>query len=124
MPRIKSIGRDRRPGARRRAVALVTLGGLFWVGAYAAVARILRHFSMVDPDLGSLLASKLLSILFLLWLAFLAFSALLTALGQCFLARDLPLWLSSPIPLRRRRAPPIRSPSLPARAPAPARPIG
>ena len=41
LPRIKSIGRDRRPGARRRAVALVALGGLFWVGAYAAVARIL-----------------------------------------------------------------------------------
>lgn len=101
LPRIKSIGRDRRPGARRRAVALLSLGGLFWVGAYAAFARILRHFSTVDPDLGSLLASKLLSILFLLWLAFLVFSALLTALGQCFLSRDLPLWLSSPIPLRR-----------------------
>ena len=89
LPRIKSIGRDRRPGARRRAVALVALGGLFWVGAYAAVARILHHFSTVDPDLGSLLASKLLSILFLLWLAFLVFSALLTALGQCFLAHGI-----------------------------------
>ncbi|MGH7557579.1 MAG: putative ABC transporter permease subunit [Gemmatimonadota bacterium] len=100
-PRLKSIGRDRRPGARRRVVALVALGTVFWTGSYLAIARVLRHFATVDPDLGSLLSSKLLALLFLLWLAFLLFSALLTALSQCFLARDLPLWLSSPIPLRR-----------------------
>lgn len=100
-PRLKSIGRDRRPGARRRLAGLVALGALFWGGAYTAIARVLRHFSTVDPDLGAVLSSKLLALLFLLWLAFLLFSALLTALSQCFLARDLPLWLSSPIPLRR-----------------------
>ncbi|MGH7571007.1 MAG: putative ABC transporter permease subunit [Gemmatimonadota bacterium] len=100
-PRLKSIGRDRRPGSRRRLMGLVVLGALFWTGAYLAIARVLEHFSTVDPDLGSLLSSKLLALLFLLWLAFLLFSSLLTALSQCFLARDLPLWLSSPIPLRR-----------------------
>ncbi len=100
-PRLKSIGRDHRPGSRRRVVGLVTLGAAFWIAAYAVIARVLDHFSTVDPDLGSLLSSKLLALLFLLWLSFLLFSALLTALSQCFLARDLPLWLSSPIPLRR-----------------------
>lgn len=95
------MGRDRRPGSRRRLAALVVLGGLFWVGGYVTVARVLRHFSTVDPDLGAVLSSKLLALLFLLWLSFLLFSALLTALSQCFLSRDLPLWLSSPIPLRR-----------------------
>ncbi len=100
-PWLRSIGRDRRPGGRRRLAALVALGALFWGGAYTAIARILHHFSTVDPDLGAVLSSKLLALLFLLWLAFLLFSALLTALSQCFLARDLPLWLSSPIPLRR-----------------------
>lgn len=81
--------------------ALSTLGAMFWIGAYAITARVLRHFATVDPDLGRILAAKLLALLFLLLLTFLTFSALITAISQCFLAKDLPLLIMAPIPLRR-----------------------
>lgn len=100
-PRIAAIRREGGRGGRRRLAVLGCLGGLFWVGAYLVMVRVLRHFATVDPDLGRILAAKLLALLFLLWLSFLAFSSLTSALSQCFLARDLALWMTSPIPLRR-----------------------
>lgn len=73
---------------------------IFWGGSYAITHRILRHFVTVDPELGRILAAKLLALLLLMLLSFLAFSALITAVSQCFLARDLPLLMAAPIPLR------------------------
>lgn len=100
-PRLAALRGDRREIGRRRAIGLAGVGVLFWLGAFAITVRVLHHFVTVDPDLGRILASKLLALLFLLWLSFLVFSALLTAVSQVFLARDLPLWVAAPIPLRR-----------------------
>lgn len=97
-PRIAAVRRGGRAGRRRRAVALVILGVGFWAGGYAITIRILRHFVGVDPDLGRILAAKALALLFLLLLSFLLFSALITALSQCFLAKDLSLWVAAPVP--------------------------
>lgn len=93
--------RARRGGAAYRAAVLVTLGILFWIVFYSVMVRLLRHFATVDPDLGRILSAKLMALVFLLWLSFLAFSALITAVSQCFLSRDLPMWAAAPIPLRR-----------------------
>jgi ABC-2 type transport system permease protein len=100
-PRLMALRRGREEAGWRRLAALSTLGALFWIGSYAITARVLRHFATVDPDLGRILAAKLLALLFLLLLTFLTFSALITAISQCFLARDLPLVIAAPIPLRR-----------------------
>ena len=100
-PRLVTLRRGREEAGWRRMVGLGTLGAIFWAGAYLITVRILRHFATVDPDLGRILAAKLLALLFLLLLTFLAFSALISSISQCFLARDLPLLVAAPIPLRR-----------------------
>ncbi|HUP00462.1 MAG TPA: hypothetical protein VM737_02950 [Gemmatimonadota bacterium] len=91
----------RREGSRQHVLVLTILGLLFWAGTYAITVRILNHFVTVDPDLGLVLAAKLLALLFLMWLSFLGFSALITALSQCFLAHDLSLLVVAPVTLRR-----------------------
>ena len=100
-PKLVALRRGREEAGWRRLVGLGILGVLFWAGAYAITSRVLRHFATVDPDLGRILAAKLLALLFLLLLSFLAFSALISSISQCFLARDLPLWVAAPVPLRR-----------------------
>lgn len=100
-PRFAALRRERGETGRGRGIGLAGLGLVFWVGAYAVTVRILRHFAHVDPDLGNVLAAKLLALLFLLLLTFLGFSALISAVSQCFLAADLPLLVAAPVPLRR-----------------------
>ncbi len=100
-PRIAAFRREGGRHGRQRLGVLAFLGLLFWLASYAITVRILHHFATVDPDLGRILSAKLFALLFLLWLSFLAFSSLITALSQCFLARDLPLLVVAPIPLRR-----------------------
>jgi ABC-2 type transport system permease protein len=77
------------------------VGALFLVAGYRISARVLEHFVRVDPDLGRVLGVKLLTFLLLVLLSFLLFSSLITALSQCFLAKDLQLIAAAPIPLRR-----------------------
>ncbi len=100
-PRLAGLRREQRPGGIHRISVPIVLGLVFWAAFYLVMVRVLNHFTTVDPDLGRILAAKLLALLFLLWLSFLAFSALITAVTQIFLARDLPMWLAAPIPLRR-----------------------
>ncbi len=100
-PRLAGLRREQRPGGIHRISAPIVLGLVFWAAFYLVMVRVLNHFTTVDPDLGRILAAKLLALLFLLWLSFLAFSALITAVTQIFLARDLPMWVAAPIPLRR-----------------------
>ncbi len=100
-PRLAGLRREQRPGGIHRISVPIVLGLVFWAALYLVMVRVLNHFTTVDPDLGRILAAKLLALLFLLWLSFLAFSALITSVTQIFLARDLPMWLAAPIPLRR-----------------------
>jgi len=100
-PRLAALRRERREVGTGRAIALALLGVVFWIGAYAVTVRVLHHFTRVDPDLGHVLAAKLLALLFLLLLTFLGFSALITAVSHCFLAGDLPLIVVAPVSLRR-----------------------
>lgn len=96
-PRWAAARRELRGAGGSRLAALAALGSAFWAGGYIVSVRLLRHFVTVDPDLGRILAAKLLALLFLMLLGFLLFSTLIAAVSQCFLAKDLPLWVAAPV---------------------------
>ena len=100
-PRLAAGRREWREAGASRLVPLGLLGALFWLGGYVISLRVLRHFVTVDPDLGKILGAKILALLFLLLLSFLVFSSLIGALSQCFLAKDLALWVAAPVPWHR-----------------------
>ena len=79
-----------------RRVALTLLAGLFWIGTYLLVRRVLRYFETVY-ELGPALAYQLLLIILLTFLSMLLFSNLVAALSVFFLARDLDLIHAAPV---------------------------
>src|SRR6266480_3600213 len=81
-----------------RRLLLVALATAFWSGIYYVIRRGLLYFQSVY-DLGPSLAYQLLLIILLTFLSMLLFSNLITALSTFFLARDLDLVLSTPIPI-------------------------
>lgn len=80
-----------------RRAALVCLAVAFWIGTYWTVHRVLVYFQTVH-ELGPSLAYQLLLIILLTFLSMLLFSNVITALSNFFLARDLDLVLSTPVP--------------------------
>jgi ABC-2 type transport system permease protein len=87
------------PGRGARWLVIVLLGAAFWWGVYAVLARILRYFRNV-PDLGPLLAGKLLGMVLVGFFGILLLSNVITALSSFFLARDLDLLVAAPVPWR------------------------
>lgn len=88
-----------RQGERGRTARLVVLGTLglgFWALLFALVYRLLGYFRDV-PEIGSLLAGKLLGVVLLCFLSILMLSNVITALSTFFLARDLDLLATAPI---------------------------
>ena len=79
-----------------RRLALALLAGLFWIGIYLVLRRVLRYFETVH-ELGPALAYQLLLIILLTFLSMLLFSNLVAALSTFFLARDLELIRSMPV---------------------------
>ena len=79
-----------------RRLSLALLAGLFWIGTYLVVRRVLRYFETVY-ELGPALAYQLLLIILLTFLSMLLFSNLVAALSTFFLARDLDLIQSTPV---------------------------
>lgn len=82
--------------ARRRSVVLLVLGTLFWVAVFACFARVLQYFLSV-PELGPVLAERLLAMVLLSFFSILVFSNIVTALSTYYLSADLGLLLASPI---------------------------
>ncbi len=79
-----------------RRLSLALLAGLFWIGTYLVVRRVLRYFETVY-ELGPALAYQLLLIILLTFLSMLLFSNLVAALSTFFLARDLDLIHATPV---------------------------
>jgi ABC-2 type transport system permease protein len=77
------------------AIGLIVCGALFQ-GAFWLTSRLDAY-----DELGDYLLRIGLSWLFLTFLSFLAFSAVVTALSTFFLSEDLRLLLTAPVPLRR-----------------------
>src|SRR5579862_9481972 len=84
------------PGRGARWLAILVFGSAFWWGIYAVLARLLRYFRNV-PDLGPLLAGKLLSMILVGFFGILLLSNIITALSTFFLARDLDLLVAAPV---------------------------
>ena len=77
------------------SIAVVVCGALFW-GSYWLTSRVTAY-----AEFGDYLLRLGLSWLFLTFLAFLAFSGIVTALSTFFLADDLRLLMASPVPAGR-----------------------
>jgi ABC-2 type transport system permease protein len=87
-----------RGGDKGRAARLAILGttaALFWTFVLVVVFRLLSYFRGV-PDIGPLLAGKLLGLIFVAFFSILL-SNVITALSSFFMARDLDLLVAAPV---------------------------
>lgn len=98
-PKVQSLRAVARSGARGRGARIVLLsvvGGLFWLFIFGVTFRLLRYFKNV-PEIGTLLAAKLLGLVLISFLGLLLLSNVITALSTFFLARDLDLLVGTPV---------------------------
>jgi ABC-2 type transport system permease protein len=79
-------------------LALVSLG--FGAAVFIFFSRALRYFLSI-PDLGPVLAYKLLGMVLMTFFSILLFSNIVASLSTFFLARDLDRLVAAPIPLAR-----------------------
>ena len=92
--RARAAADERGRGAR---VLILGLTGLvFWAFIFGVLFRLLRYFRGV-PEIGPLLAGKLLGIILVSFLGILLLSNVITALSSFFLARDLDILVGGPV---------------------------
>lgn len=72
------------------------MGAAFWAVLFGIVYRILTYFKHT-PEIGTLLAGKLLGLILVSFLSLLLLSNIITALSTFFLARDLDVLATAPI---------------------------
>src|SRR3954466_13037124 len=92
--RARAVSGER--GATLRWIFLGLFGALFWGFIYFMLFRLLRYFRGV-PEIGPLLAGKLLGLILVGFFSILLLSNVITALSSFFLARDLDLLVSAPV---------------------------
>ena len=83
-------------GRGARIAVLAVLGLLFWGLIFGVLVRLLTYFRGV-PEIGPLLAGKLLGLVLVSFMSILLLSNIITALSSFFLARDLELLASAPV---------------------------
>ena len=83
-------------GRAARWILLGVFGVLFWAFIFGIVFRLLRYFRGV-PEIGPLLAGKLLGLILIGFFSILLLSNVITALSSFFLARDLDLLVAAPV---------------------------
>lgn len=88
--------RQEKDGIGGKIVLLLVVGGGFWGGTYVLMERVLRYLK-ATPEVGPLIASKILGVALLSFLSLLLLSNLITALSSFFMARDIDLLLSAPV---------------------------
>ncbi|MEZ4456603.1 MAG: hypothetical protein R2882_08660 [Gemmatimonadales bacterium] len=79
-----------------RVLLLAVVGGAFWLGSFLVFHRVLKYLG-TTPEIGGLLAGKILSMLILAFGSILLLSNLVTALSTFFLAKDLDMLVSAPV---------------------------
>ncbi|MGI9139717.1 MAG: putative ABC transporter permease subunit [Gemmatimonadaceae bacterium] len=92
--RARSASSGRGRGTRWLFFAIA--GGFFWFFVFGVLFRVLRYFRDI-PEIGALLAGKLLGLMLLSFFSLLLLSNIVTALSSYFLARDLDLLVSAPV---------------------------
>ncbi|HVF39689.1 MAG TPA: hypothetical protein VM939_07290, partial [Gemmatimonadaceae bacterium] len=83
-------------GAAGRAILLGTVGLIFWGFVFTVLFRLLRYFRGI-PEIGPLLAGKLLGLILVSFFGMLLLSNVISALSTFFLAKDLDLLVSGPV---------------------------
>jgi ABC-2 type transport system permease protein len=83
-------------GRAAKLVVFGVAGALFWAVAFGVVYRLLLYFRGI-PEIGQLLAGKLLALVLLCFFGLLLLSNIITALSTFFLARDLDMLVSAPV---------------------------
>ena len=92
-----ALARVRQERKSRAKFVLLALTGIgFWTAVFGVAWRVLRYIQNV-PDIGTLLAGKMLSVILLAFLSILLLSNIITALSTFFLAKDLDLLVVAPI---------------------------
>ena len=79
-----------------RLILFVLIGAIFWVFVFGLLYRLLRYFRGI-PEIGALLAAKLLGLMFVSLFGILILSNVVTALSSFFLAKDLDLLVAAPV---------------------------
>jgi ABC-2 type transport system permease protein len=92
----RARSRPENRGSVWRVILLGALGFLFWAFVFGVLTRLLRYFKGV-PEIGELLAGKLLGLVLIGFFAILLLSNVITALSSFFLAKDLDLLVSGPV---------------------------
>lgn len=92
----RARARSGEKGRVMRMAVLGVLGALFWTLVFLALHRVLGYFRGI-PEIGALLAGKLLGLVLISFSAILLLSNVITALSSLFLARDLDLLVSAPV---------------------------
>ncbi len=98
-PKVQSIRAAVRGGSGKRLPRILLLsvvGGMFWLLMFGVTFRLLRYFKDV-PEIGALLAGKLLSLVLISFFGLLLLSNVITSLSTFFLARDLDLLVGTPV---------------------------
>ena len=79
-----------------RLILFVLIGAVFWVFVFGLLYRLLKYFRGI-PEIGALLAAKLLGLMFVSLFGILILSNVVTALSSFFLAKDLDLLVAAPV---------------------------
>jgi len=79
-----------------RLILFVLIGAIFWLFVFGLLYRLLRYFRGI-PEIGALLAAKLLGLMFVSLFGILILSNVVTALSSFFLAKDLDLLVAAPV---------------------------
>lgn len=83
-------------GAVGRSLVLATVGLAFWAFIFAVLYRLLVYFRGI-PEIGPLLAGKLLGLVLVSFFGMLLLSNIISSLSTFFLARDLDLLVAAPV---------------------------
>lgn len=79
-----------------RLVLFFVIGAIFWLLVFGLLYRLLKYFRGI-PEIGALLAAKLLGMMFISLFGILILSNIVTALSSFFLAKDLDLLVAAPV---------------------------
>src|SRR6202521_5936149 len=79
-----------------RLILFFIVGGVFWTFVFGMLYRLLSYFRGI-PEIGALLAGKLLAVMFVSLFGILILSNVVTALSSFFLAKDLDLLVAAPV---------------------------
>src|SRR5437773_1492432 len=79
-----------------RLILFLVIGAIFWVFVFGLLYRLLKYFRGI-PEIGALLAAKLLGLMFVSLFGILILSNVVTAPSSFFLSKDLDLLVAAPL---------------------------